>query len=136
MDPNVTATRTVKIRETPDVTPEIDHMGKFRIKAKWHTDLFQAGVNFRRLRVRLWRPDGTIAASELGYSQHAPADKTPKLNFTYNMTPQDATQSGDWKLEIVNNSSARIVDFDIETALDPSFIGSSFESTFSGSSCN
>jgi hypothetical protein len=134
LDPGETATRTLKIRGGTTIR----RMGKIRIKAKWHTDAFQGGFEFFSLRVRLLRPDGSIAASQRGFSQHAPDDRDhrPRLHFTYNMTPADATQSGDWEIQIVNTSSARLIDFDIDSALDPAFLTNSFRSLFQVSSCN
>lgn len=136
LEPGETATRTLKIRHGDGVT--IDRMGRFRIKAKWHTDAFQGGFEFFRLRVRLLRPDGSVAASEFGFSQHAPNDgrHSPKIDFTYNMTPEDANQSGDWEVQIVNDSGVRLIDFDIDSILDPAFLNNSFRSRFQASSCN
>lgn len=105
--------------------------GTFRIKAKWHTDpldILNFG-KFFRLRVQLLRPDGTTAADETGYSQHAPSDKTPKVNFTYTVTAEDAAMSGAWKLRISNpGENQDIVNFDIERGLDIN--SPSFNSTF------
>lgn len=106
--------------------------GTMRIRAKWHTDpidLLNFG-KFFRLTVALLRPNGSVAASETGFSQHAPADKTPKVNFTYTVTAQDAAQTGQWRIRISSASgNPKIVDFDVERGFDinsPSF-NSKFE---------
>ncbi|MEW5975593.1 MAG: hypothetical protein AB1898_07285 [Acidobacteriota bacterium] len=111
--------------------------GTFRIRAKWHTDpLDLAHLNsYFRLTVSLIRPNGTVAASEAGFSQHAPSDRTPKVNFTYLVTAQDALMSGAWSLRVLNNSSVKIVDFDIEKGLDLNPLMPNFKSTFAAG-CN
>lgn len=106
--------------------------GVFHIKAKWHTDpldVFNFGKYFQ-LTVRLLRPDGTIAASEVsGFSQHSPSGHSPKVNFTYTVTAADAAMSGDWKIRAVSSSGVpKIVGFDIQRGLDP--LSPSFNSTF------
>ena len=105
--------------------------GIFRIKAKWHTDPLDV-LNFGkffRLRVQLLRPDGTTAADETGFSQHAPSDKTPKVNFTYTVTAEDAAMSGAWKLRVSNpGENQDIVNFDVERGFDLN--SPSFNSTF------
>ena len=104
----------------------IDNTGTVRVKAKWHTeplDLVHFG-SYQRLTVFLVRPDGTVAASENGFSQHAPADKTPKINFGYRVTAADRALSGNWTLRVRNSTSVDVVDFDIERGWDlnsPSF---------------
>lgn len=105
--------------------------GRFSIKAKWHTDpadILNFG-KFFRLRVQLLRPDGTTAADETGYSQHAPSGKTPKVSFTYTVTAEDDAMSGEWKLRVSNpGENQDIVNFDIERGLDIN--SPSFNSTF------
>ena len=49
--------------------------------------------------------DPTVrAAGEIGFSQHAPADKTPKVDFGYTVTPADAALTRDWSVRITNDS--------------------------------
>jgi hypothetical protein len=127
LDPNVSATRTIE-----PVSGAIAGTGNFRIKAKWHTDpldIFHLN-HFERLRVALLKPNGVIAASERGYSQHAPAQKTPKIDFRYSVTPEDAALTGKWKLKIDNNPEVRIVDFDMDRGSDPNPGLSNFTSVF------
>ena len=91
----------------PGFEPRILGTGRFRIKAKWHTDpLWALGVpNYQILRVSLHRPDGTVAAEESGFSQHVsddtindyPAYDDPaeldglrqRINFGYTVRPED-----------------------------------------------
>jgi hypothetical protein len=92
-------------------------LGRVQLKAKWHTDptdLANFG-RFFRAEVRLLRPNGTVAASETGYSQHAPSTLTPKVNFTYQLTAADLALSGDWKVKVINHSSANLVDFNLKS---------------------
>lgn len=130
LDPSVTANRTLTSRVG---SPLIDGAGEFRIRAKWHTDPANPLTwgSFHKLTVSLLRPDGTIARGLEGYSQHAPAGKTPKLDFRYTVTAQDAVMAGNWGLRIRNNSSVRVVDFDINRGIDPNQVD--FESTFNAS---
>jgi hypothetical protein len=137
LDPDDVVNRTLRARLGS--FNSIDGTGDFRIRAKWHTDpldVFHFGT-FHKLTVELLRPDGTIANSETGFSQHAPADKTPKVDFRYTVTAQDAAMAGDWGLQITNNitnnSPIRVVDFDINKGLDPNPLLSDFESTFKAS---
>jgi len=115
--------------------------GQFRIKADWDTSwdpLVTSTLNaYHPLRVKLLRPDGTVADEEKGFPQHTPADKLPsgavRLHFVYTLTAADALMVGDWKLEIINSNEAKdifgatkpikIHNFDIEKFL-------SFSSTF------
>ncbi|MGH9903924.1 MAG: hypothetical protein ACRD68_19105, partial [Pyrinomonadaceae bacterium] len=87
--------------------------GTVRIKGEWHTsplELLHIG-SFHRLTVRLKR-NGSTVKSESGYSQHAPADKTPKLDFTHFVPPDQV--SGNWQLEIESFAPVDIVDFHIK----------------------
>ena len=100
--------------------------GTFRIKAKWDTDLLDLlHLNqFFKVTVDLLRPDGTRAAGETGFSQHG--SFTPKVDFTYQVTPADAALTGTWKVRIRNNEPTngvlvKIVNFDIENLLLPTF---------------
>jgi hypothetical protein len=97
--------------------------GTFRIKAKWHTDPLDLNPlhfgKFFKTRVELLKPNGTVAASEEGFSQHA--STTPKVDFTYTATGADAAMTGAWRIRVNNLAgNARIVGFDIEKGLvDP-----------------
>ncbi len=100
--------------------------GAFRVKAKWDTDpLDLLRFNqFFKLTVDLLRPDGTRAAGETGFSQHG--SFTPKVDFTYTVTPTDAAMSGTWKVRVRNNEPTngllvKIVNFDIENLVLPTF---------------
>jgi hypothetical protein len=121
--PGLTATRSIS-----GVTGK--GTGTVRIKAKWHTDpldLLHLDT-FWPMTVRLIRPDGSIAASQTGFSQHAPSNFTPKINFTYFMTPTDLAMSGSWKVRMENNTGINLVGFNIESGGDP--LVPTFTSTF------
>lgn len=106
-------------------TDVIAGTGTFRIRAKWHTDPLDLNPlhfgNYFRARVDLLRPNGTVAASETGFSRHAPADRTPKVDFAYTVTPADAAMTGAWRVRVTNlTGNPRIVGFDVEKGLmDP-----------------
>ena len=134
LDPNVSATRVLRGRDASGDATELIGTGQFRIRAKWHTDpldVLNLGA-FRPLTVALLRPDDTVATSETGLSRHANVPASQKLDFTYQSTAQDLALAGVWKLQVTNNSSSRIVDFDIDRGSDPNPALSNFSSTFTG----
>jgi hypothetical protein len=105
--------------------------GTIRIKAKWHTDPLDV-LHFNTywpLTVRLVRPDGTIAASQKGFSQHAPSSFTPKLNFTYVLTPADLALNGAWTVRMENSTGINLTGFNIQSNGD--ILVPVFNSTFS-----
>ena len=108
--------------------------GRFRIRAKWDTDLFQCSSSPQTLNVSLRKPDAakTLAAAQTAFS--LTTSRTPSLDFIYNVTPADASLAGSWGLRIVNANTTpcctlfcsgrapvRIANFDIENLLFPSF---------------
>jgi hypothetical protein len=121
LDTGSNATRNLKA-VAGTASTFIDGTGRFRIKAKWHTDLLDLGHfnTYHKLTVRLLRPDGVEAASMTGFSQHAPArdsngkELTPKLDLRYEVRAQDAAVPGPWKIEMRNNSEVRVTGFDID----------------------
>jgi hypothetical protein len=132
LDGNSSATKTLTGHDlTGDNRALIAGTGTIRIRAKWHTDpidVFNFG-KFFRLTVALIRPNNTVAASETGFSQHAPSGSTPKIDFSYTVTAQDALMTGSWKLRVTSPSgNPRIVNFDVERGLDIN--SPSFNSTF------
>ena len=88
----------------------------FRIRAKFHLNSSKPG-DFQKLTVHLINPKGEIVATSTGYSQHAPSDKTPKINLVYTAKPEDTsslgTEIGMWKLEIVEQSGVTFRGFNI-----------------------
>ena len=91
--------------------------GFFRIKAKWRSAPPLLPSMFFPLRVELLRPNGTVAAGETGFSQQAAS--SPKVDFTYTVTTQDAAMSGAWKLRVTSPAdNPRIEGFDIEKGSD------------------
>jgi len=105
--------------------------GKFTIKGKWHTDPLDI-IHFNQffpLTVSLIRPNGTVASSQTGFSQHVPSGHGAKLDFSYIVTAADASLSGAWSLLIKSaGTNPKIVNFDIEKGLDLN--SPSFNSTF------
>ena len=105
--------------------PLVAGTGTFRIRAKWHTDPLDLNPlhfgNYFRTKVELLKPNGTVAAAETGFSRHAPADRTPKVDFSYTATDADQRMSGAWRIRVSNLAgNARIVGFDVEKGLvDP-----------------
>jgi hypothetical protein len=98
LSPNASTTRSLAGHDVLGIANAtlIAGTGSMRIRAKWDTDwLDVAHLNqFFKLTVDLLRPDGSRAAGETGFSQHG--SFSPKIDFTYNVTPQDALMSGSW----------------------------------------
>lgn len=118
---SVSTDRTLSGLRFGESTPNRIHLsqnGTFRIRGKWHSDPFTTFNDFQSLAVSLVRPNGTVAATQTGFSIHAPASKTPKLDFTYLETATDALLAGTWKLRVRNDRSVRIVDFNMEKTVD------------------
>ncbi|MBL9114583.1 MAG: hypothetical protein JNJ83_06210 [Verrucomicrobiaceae bacterium] len=114
-------------------TSQIDGTGSFRIKAKWHADAWLG--TFAPVTVKLLRPNGTTAKTQTGWSQHAPADKTPKLDFTYAVSAADALLPGSWFIQVTNPQSFDILNFNIDDTDDGAFDDQvpNFNSTFTAS---
>jgi hypothetical protein len=100
--------------------------GTFRIKAKWDTDPVDVAHfnQFFQVTVDLLRPDGSRAAGMIGFSQHG--SFTPKVDFSYTVTPQEALMTGSWKVRVRNNAPTggvlvKIVSFDLENLVFPTF---------------
>lgn len=134
---NDTKTRNLAGHDTLGVANSslIAGTGTFRIKAKWDTDpgdVFHLG-QFWRVNVALLRPNGSVADSETGRSQHYNGS-LKKVDFSYTVTPADAAMTGGpWKLRIrntVGSEQVKIVNFDIENFAFPGF-----KSTFQAA-CN
>lgn len=84
--------------------------GVLRLKAKWHA--VNVLPTYNRLSVQLIKPNGQVAKSGNYYSIHS--NKSPKLNYVYNITSSDAALPGTWKLKITNNSGYEVMGFNIE----------------------
>lgn len=84
--------------------------GVLRLKAKWHAVSIIPNT-FNALRIELLKPNGTVAKSGTYYSVHS--NKTPKFDFTYNISEADAALSGSWSLRITNNSNDEVIGFNI-----------------------
>jgi hypothetical protein len=60
----------------------------------------------------------------IGFSQHG--SFTPKVDFSYTVTPQEALMTGSWKVRVRNNAPTggvlvKIVSFDLENLVFPTF---------------
>lgn len=86
--------------------------GTLRLKAKWHA--VNILPTYNRLTIRLIKPNGQTARSSSYYSIHAPRNRTPKFDITYNISAADAAQPGTWRLRITNNSRYEVMGFNIE----------------------
>jgi hypothetical protein len=106
--------------------------GVLKLKAKWHA--INVLPTYSPLSVQLLKPNGQVAKSGTYYSVHS--NKSPKLNYVYNISAADAALPGTWKLKITNNSAFEVTGFNIEkesgeiNPLVPSFF-SSYKATCS-----
>ncbi len=85
--------------------------GVLRLKAKWHA-LNIIPNTFNPLKIELLKPNGQVARTGTYYSIHS--NKTPKFDYTYNISAADAALPGTWSLRITNNSSFEVLAFNIE----------------------
>lgn len=74
--------------------------GIARVRASWTHDPAVASIP---LKFELVRPDGSVAASAVGYGTNSVG--VPKLDFGYVLKPADARQNGVWKIRISNQSA-------------------------------
>lgn len=86
--------------------------GILRLKAKWHP-VSHLPV-FNKIAIQLIKPNGETAKSGEYYSIHAPQNKNPKFDITYQITSSDAAYPGNWRLKVTNNSNFEIKGFNIE----------------------
>ena len=101
--------------------------GVILLRAKWHA------VNpvpyFNRLSVKLIKPNGQTARSKTAYSYHNNQGKS-KMVIQYQVTPADAALSGNWKIQVQNNSGLEVIGFDIEKGGDVIPLVPNFKSTY------
>lgn len=81
------------------------HPGIINIKAGW---LHSAATLVLPLKFEIVRPDGTIAKTLTGYAVNSSG--SPKLDFNYHITVNDAKQNGAWRLRIANNTEHNIIE--------------------------
>lgn len=84
--------------------------GVVHLRAKWNA--VNILPTFNALKVELLKPNGQVAKTGTYYSLHS--NKTPKLDFLYNLSAADAALAGSWKLRITNNSEFEVSGFNIE----------------------
>lgn len=85
--------------------------GVLRLKAKWHAVNIIPNT-FNALKIELLKPNGQVARTGTYYSIHS--NKTPKFDYSYNISAADAALPGDWSLRITNNSGFEVIGFNIE----------------------
>ncbi|MCI0486464.1 MAG: hypothetical protein L0229_07670 [Blastocatellia bacterium] len=80
--------------------------GTLRVEVKFNTDLLGGGpLNPRPLRVRLKRPNGSVAVSRQTNSV---------LNFTYSVTQADINGGNTWTLEFFNPNPQGIENIEVQ----------------------
>jgi len=75
--------------------------GVVSLKATWDTDGIP-GIDSAKLTFNLRRHDGSVAKTLTANAFNAL--QNPKMTFNYTLSEADGERSGDWKLEILNNS--------------------------------
>jgi hypothetical protein len=85
--------------------------GVLQLKAKWHAVNLIPNT-FNALKIELLKPNGQVARTGTYYSIHS--NKTPKFDYSYNISAADAALPGNWSLRITNNSSDEVIAFNIE----------------------
>jgi hypothetical protein len=100
--------------------------GSVTLQAKWHVPGLLP--TFKPLKIYLFRPDGTTAKSGVYYSMHSSTGT--KLDFYHIVNFQDAAQTGQWKLKIVNIGDTRIEGFNIQKGNDINPMVPAFKSIF------
>jgi len=105
--------------------------GVIRLKAKWHA--VNLLPTFNALRVELMHGN-EVLATRVCFSIHS--NKTPKCDITLNLSQAEASQAGDWRLRITNNSDQEVIGFNItKEASDLNPLVPSFNSTYKAN-CN
>lgn len=135
-----TATRTIDMQGSTATIPKGNTVtrtlykvskskGVILLRAKWHA------VNpipyFNRLSVKLIKPNGQVARSKTAHSFHNKQGKS-KMVIQYQVTAADAALSGNWKIQVQNNSGLEVIGFDVEKGSDINPFVPSFKSTFKG----
>lgn len=85
--------------------------GVLRMRAKWHAVNLIPNT-FNSLKIELLKPNGNVAKTGTHFSLHS--NKSPKFDFTYNISASDAALPGNWTLRITNNSNDEVIGFNIE----------------------
>ncbi len=102
--------------------------GVLTMKAKWHAVNIIPNT-FNALKIDLLKPNGQVAKTGTYYSVHS--NKSPKFDFTYNISDADAALSGNWSLKITNNSGFEVIGFNIvKESGDINPLVPSFKSTY------
>jgi len=101
--------------------------GSIALKGKWHVPGLLP--TFKPVKIYLLRPDDSIAKSGIYYSIHSSGSGT-KMDFYYIVNFQDAAQTGQWKLRIVNPGDTRIEGFNIQKGSDINPMVPAFKSFF------
>lgn len=107
LDPSSEATRTIG---------SFTKQGTIFLKAKWHVPGLLP--SYAKLRISLLRPDNTVARDAKDYYSIHYREGTPQFSIVHFVSARDTGQTGQWKLKIVNTSTSKIENFNIEKGLD------------------
>lgn len=89
--------------------------GSLNLKFKWHAVHIVPNW-FNALKVVVKHGNSTIKTMSSCYSTHS--NKAPKCDSNINISQEEAEKTGNWILEITNNSGEEVISFNIEKAND------------------
>lgn len=89
--------------------------GTLKMRYKWHAVSIIPN-SFNPLKIVIKHGSTVLNTKTSCYSTHS--NKTPKCNLDLNISQTEAEKSGNWTLEVTNNSGDEVIGFDIEKGSD------------------
>jgi len=101
--------------------------GTLKMRYKWHAVNIIPNT-FNPLKIVIKHGSTVLNTKTSCYSNHS--NKTPKCNIDLTISQAEAEKSGDWKIEITNNSADEVVGFDIRKGNDINPLVPNFKSVY------
>lgn len=101
--------------------------GTLKMKYKWHAVNIIPNT-FNPLKVVVKHGSTILNTKTSCYSTHS--NKTPKCDLNLNVSQDEAEKTGDWTIEITNNSNDEVIAFNIEKGSDINPLVSNFRSVY------
>ena len=101
--------------------------GTLKLKLKWHAVNIIPNT-FAQLRISLKHGSSVVIDETSCFSFHS--DKTPKCDFSKNISQAEADRNGDWVLTIKNNTNQEVIGFDIAKGSDINPLVPNFRSVY------
>ncbi|MEK7723437.1 MAG: hypothetical protein AAB336_03745 [Acidobacteriota bacterium] len=102
--------------------------GTLKIKYKWHAVSIIPNT-FNALKVVVKHGSTVINTKNSCYSTHS--NKTPKCDLFITVSENEAEKSGNWTIEVTNNSGDEVIGFDIRKGSDINPAVPNFKSVYS-----